>query len=155
MLLYAIYEQKAQFKLIPCFQAKLWQCNLNCTEIVNLVKINKYYVCVVMVSYACFLMEIIQTTAIAKLYIKITIVFFRYIYLNSAVTMTGLKCAWTILLSYSILFSLVHCQGNDPPEVEITSGRIRGHWERTKSGIDYAAFTAVPYAKSPVCLRKT
>lgn len=59
-----------------------------------------------------------------------------------------------VFLSTLTKLSLVKCQGAAaaPPEVDTNSGRIRGHWEQTKSGVDYAAFTGVPYAKPPVRL---
>ena len=63
----------------------------------------------------------------------------------------GTTAALWVLLS---LLCLADCNSglrqSDVPEVEINSGRIRGHWEKTKSGVDYAAFTGVPYGKAPV-----
>ena len=55
---------------------------------------------------------------------------------------------WIFLAIFSLI---TRAKGQtEPPEVDINSGRIRGHWEQTKSGIQYAAFTGVPYAKAPV-----
>ena len=57
-----------------------------------------------------------------------------------------------VFLSTLTKLSPVKCQGAAAPEVDINSGRIRGQWEQTKNGVDYAAFTGVPYAKPPVRL---